>query len=107
MAERIALHNEFIDILGTKNERESRVYFQTPASVKMKYDAIRYKLPGKDLKRANNKVYRMTNRYDGVVISPNPDCDIPDKILTHFEMCSFGTPYVADNLNHFPFTIYY
>lgn len=107
MANRLDLHNEFIDILGTKNERESRVYFQTPVSVQMKYDAIRYKLTGKHVKRANDKPYDITNRYDGVYITSNPDSKIPDKILNHFEMCSFGTPYVSDNLNHFPFTIYY
>lgn len=107
MADRLDLHNEFIDILGTKDARESRVYFQPPASVQMKYDAIRYNLSGKNLKRANDKIYQITNRYDGVFITTNPDSEIPDKILNHFEMCSFGTPYVSDNLNHFPFTIYY
>jgi hypothetical protein len=73
----------------------------------MQYDAIRYELGGKDIKRANNRLYFYTNQYDGVVITRNPDSPIPDKLLAHFEMCSFGHPYVADNLYHFPFTIYY
>lgn len=107
MADRLDLDNELIDVLGTKNETETRVYYQPPPSVQMKYDAIRYELSGKDLKRANNKVYGITNRYDGVYITRNPDSKIPDAILTRFEMCSFGTPYVSDNLYHFPFTIYY
>ena len=102
MAERLTLHEELCTILGSRN-----VYFQTPESVKMSYDAIRYKLDGKDLKRANNKIYLNTNRYEGVVITRDPDTDIPDKILSHFEMCSFGRPYTADNLNHYPFTLYY
>lgn len=102
MASRLELHEELCTILGTRN-----VYFQPPASVKMKYDAIRYELGGKDLKRANNRIYQNTNRYDGVIIATNPDSVLPDKLLTHFEMCSFGTPYTADNLNHYPFTLYY
>lgn len=102
MASRLELHEELCKILGTRN-----VYFQPPESVKMQYDAIRYSLGGKDLKRANNKIYHFTNQYDGVVIVKNPDTDIPDKILSHFEMCSFGRPYTADNLNHYPFTLYY
>ena len=102
MASRLELHEELCTILGTRN-----VYYQPPASVKMKYDAIRYELGGKDLKRANNKIYQNTNRYDGVIITTNPDSAVPDKLLTHFEMCSFGTPYTADNLNHYPFTLYY
>jgi hypothetical protein len=102
MAKRLTLHEELCEILGSRN-----VYYQPPESVKMKYDAIRYQLDGKDLKRANNKIYNSVNRYDGVVITRDPDTDIPDRILSHFEMCSVGRPYIADNLNHYPFTIYY
>ena len=102
MADRLKLHEELCMILGTRN-----AYFQPPASVSMKYDAIRYGLSGKDLKRANNRIYRNTNCYEGVVITKNPDTTIPDDMLNHFEMISFGRPYVADNLNHYPFTLYY
>lgn len=102
MSSRLNLQAELEEILGSRN-----VYFQAPSTVKMQYDAIRYELSGKVLRQANNKNYRMTNRYDGVVITKNPDSTIPDDILSHFEMCSFGKPYVAENLNHFPFTIYY
>lgn len=102
MASRLKLHDELCKILGSRN-----VYFQTPSSFMMKYDAIRYGLAGKDLKRANDKIYKMTNKYEGVVITYDPDSTIPDAILAHFKMCSFGKPYQADNLNHFPFTLYY
>jgi hypothetical protein len=102
MANRAFLQTELETILGSKN-----VYFTPPPSVRMQYDAIRYELGGKDIKRANNRLYFYTNQYDGVVITRNPDSPIPDKLLAHFEMCSFGKPYVADNLYHFPFTIYY
>lgn len=102
MAERLALHEELCEILGSRN-----VYFQPPESVKMSYDAIRYALGGKDLKRADNKIYRTTNQYNGVFITRDPDTTIPDEILNHFEMISFGSPYRADNLNHYPFTLYY
>ena len=102
MASRYNLHEELCEILGSKN-----VYFQSPASVNMQYDAIRYELSDKDLKRANNGIYKMTNQYSGVIITRDPDTAIPDKLLKHFKMCSFGRPYTADNLNHYPFTIYY
>ena len=102
MANRADLHEELCTILGTRN-----VYFMPPESVRMSYDAIRYELGGKDIKRANNRMYLFTNRYDGVVITRDPDTTIPDAILSHFEMCNFGTPYTADNLNHYPFTLYY
>ena len=102
MGKREALHEELCTILGSRN-----VYFQTPESVKMNYDAIRYQLGGKDFKRANNTIYRSTNQYDGVVITRDPDTTIPDNLIAHFQMCSLGRPYTADNLNHYPFTIYY
>ena len=102
MASRLELHEELCEVLGSRN-----VYFQAPASVKMQYDAIRYSLGGKDLKRANNKIYKSMNKYEGVIITRDPDTTIPDELLAHFEMCSFGRPYTADNLNHYPFTIYY
>lgn len=102
MASRLELHDELCEVLGTRN-----AYFQPPESVKMKYDAIRYELGEKDFKRANNGVYLSTNRYEGVVISRDPDTDIPDKLVARFKMISLGRPYVADNLNHYPFTLYY
>ena len=102
MADRLELHEELCKVLGSRN-----VYFQTPEPVKMKYDAIRYALGGKDIKRANNKAYKSTNQYDGVLITRDPDTTIPDELIAHFEMCSVGRPYVADNLHHYPFTVYY
>jgi hypothetical protein len=102
MASRLELHEELCTVLGTRN-----VYFKTPESVKMKYDAIRYELAGKNLKRANDKIYLFTNQYDGVIITRDPDTTIPDKLLANFEMCSFSRPYIADDLNHYPFTLYY
>lgn len=102
MADRLELHEELCEVLGSRN-----VYFQTPESVKMNYDAIRYALGGKDLNYADNKVYKMINQYDGVVITRSPDTDIPDRLLTRFEMISIGAPYITNNLNHYPFTLYY
>lgn len=102
MASRLELHEELCAVLGTGN-----VYFNPPESVRMQYDAIRYELAGKDIKRANNRIYLNTNQYDGVFITRDPDTTLPDDILNHFEMCSFGRPYIADNLYHYPFTLYY
>lgn len=107
MASRLELHNDFIDVLGTKNEAESRVYFRSPESKKMKYPCIKYNQAEPHVKRANNSVYDITNKYEGIVIDYDPDSKIPTEILMRFPMCSLGKPYTADNLNHFPFTLYY
>lgn len=102
MAKRVDLQTEFETILGSRN-----VYFQPPTSLTMNYDAIRYELSDKDVKRANNGVYLIANKYDGVVITRDQESTLPDQILMHFQMCEFGRSYVKDNLYHFPFTLYF
>jgi hypothetical protein len=102
MASRLELQSKLEELIGNDN-----VYFNPPASLKMQYPCIRYKGSGKDLKRAGNKIHARTNRYEGFVIDYDPDSNIPDKLLDTFEMCTVGSMYTADNLNHFPFTIYF
>ena len=102
MDRRPLLHEEFCEILNNKN-----AYFQPPKSVLMQYPCIRYNLNEPDQAYADDKNYKRTKRYDGVVIDRNPASRIPDQLANRFEMCRLGKPYVVDNLNHFPFTIYY
>lgn len=102
MASRLELQSKLEELLGSRN-----VYFNPPESLKMKYPCIRYSAESPDIKRANNGVYMFTRKYEGVVIDPNPDSVIAESILATFQMCSLGSPYPADNLNHFPFAIYY
>ena len=96
------MHEDLCELLGSRN-----VYYQPPSSVLMNYDAIRYELSEKDALYADNRAYRLINRYDGVVITRNADCATPDALINFFEMCSLGKPYTANNLYHFPFTLYY
>lgn len=102
MASRLKLHEELCEILENR-----QVYYQPPASVKLEYDCIKYSLSGINSKYANNQNYDAIKQYQVIVITRNPDSDIPDKILKHFSMCRFDRAYIADNLNHFVFTLYY
>lgn len=102
MASRLDLHEEFVNILGIKNS-----YFQPPESIKLNYPCIKYSKSGIDTNHANNKRYKNTNRYEVIVIDRDPDSEIPDMILDHFQMCSFDRAYTYDNLNHFVLTLYY
>jgi hypothetical protein len=102
MSTRLELQTELEDLLGSRN-----VYFQPPSNLMMKYPCIRYAGGGVDAKRANDHLYNYTRRYEGVIIDPDPDSEIAFTMLQHFQMCSLGQPYAADNLNHFPFTLYY
>lgn len=100
-ARRLELHEILCDILGTRN-----VYYDPPASVQMNYDAIRYKLSKIDARNANNKKYTSIRCYEAILISRKPDPEALDKLLT-LSYANLGTPYVADNLHHYPITIYY
>lgn len=102
MSKRINLHEELCNILKTRN-----VYFQAPSSVSMKYPAIRYAKGSPSTNKANNRLYGYTECYEGVVIDPNPDSEIPRQLMEQFPMCSLGKSYPAEGLTHTPFTLYY
>ena len=101
MARRIDLHNLLVDLLGSTN-----VYFQPPETVKIQYPCIIYNRVTNDTKFANRKPYAITRKYFVLVIDSNPDSEIPDKISA-LPKCKAGNFYTANNLNHYPFTIYY
>lgn len=102
MANRLDLHEEFCNILKTRN-----VYFNPPESKKMDYPCIRYKLGGIDQKFADNITFLNTKKYEVTVIDPNPDSAIYEEIIKHFRMCRLDRIYMASNLYHFVITLYY
>lgn len=102
MANRLDLHEEFCNILKTRN-----VYFNPPEGVKMNYPCIRYKLGGLDQKFADDISYRNVKKYEITVIDPDPDSAIYEEIIKHFRMCKLDGIYMASNLYHFVITLYY
>lgn len=102
MASRLELHEELCAILGTRN-----VYFQPPESIRLMYPCIVYSLSGVDKINANNKSYKTDKRYEITVIDSDPDSEFYDKILEHFQMCSFDRAFASDNLNHWILSLYY
>jgi len=102
MASRLQLHEELCSVLGSR-----KCYYQPPETVKMAYPCIRYELTKSSTRHANDKTYIITHRYEVMLIDKNPDSIIPDRILTHFPMCSLDRTFTADNLYHFVFYIYY
>ena len=101
MYRRIEFHSLLCELLGSSN-----VYFQPPESIKMKYPAIVYSLNDIDTEHANNGVYLYTKQYSVTLVSKEPDSPVIDK-LALLPMSMFNRSYVADNLNHTVFSIYY
>lgn len=83
-----------------------KVYFQPPPNIKMVYPCITYKLTNQDLKRANNNVYLQKKQYAVTVIDADPDSVIPDKVSV-LPLASFATRFIANNLNHTVYNLYY
>lgn len=102
MANRLELHEEFCNILGSRN-----AYFQPPASIKLNYPCIVYSISSVNKQNANDKMYKSMNEYKVVVIDSDPDSEIPNKIIAHFPMCRFDRAYTSDNLNHSALSLYY
>lgn len=89
-------------IMGTTK----RVYFQPPASIKMVYPCIVYNLDDIDAEFANNLPYALTKKYTIMVITKDPDTDLPMKVA-QLPMCTMSRTYTADNLYHYIFDLYY
>ena len=103
MGSRLELHEELCELLGSRN-----VYFQPPESLKMQYPCIRYSISGMPKLNANNKVYLKTcNTYTLTVIDRDPDSNVSNRILNHFQMVRFDRAYVSNNLNHYTLTLNY
>lgn len=101
MASRLDLQNLLEELLGSRN-----VYFQPPASVSMRYPAIVYSRDDIENRHANNGVYSQTTAYSVIVIDEDPESEYVEKV-SKLPMCAFDRHYVADNLNHDVFTLYF
>ena len=107
MAERLELHETLCAIINiTEPDGDSHVYFQPPASVKMKYPAIMYSRDDIESKHADDSVDALKTRYEVTVITDDPDSELIYK-MSKLPLCRFNRHYASDNLNHDTFTLYY
>lgn len=103
MHDRLSLHEKLVEILGSRN-----VYFQPPASVKLSYPCIVYKRHILDAEYADNSKFMKSQSYQITVIYSDPDSSLPENIFKALDFCSANTPtYVADNLYHDVFIVYW
>jgi hypothetical protein len=72
----------------------------------MAYPCIVYQRDNAITDFADNIPYRYKKRYQVTVIDKNPDSDIPDKVAG-LPMCTFYRFFVADNLNHDVYVLYF
>lgn len=108
MDRRLKLDAEFRELLTDLYGYETEhLYFQPTEAVRMKYDAIVYKRTSFGVQYADDQSHFIRDQYEVIAITQDPDATLPREIQSHFKFCKPGKQYVADNLYHFPFTIYY
>lgn len=101
MDRRPRLHELLESLLGSSN-----VYYQPPATITMQFPCIVYSLSDIQPLHSNNEPYLLNNRYLVTVIHRRPDNDIYKKVAK-LPQCSLSRAFVADNLNHYAFDLYY
>lgn len=107
MSSRLELHEILCELVNiTEPDGDRHVYFNPPASVKMKYKAIRYNTKTYDIVFANDLIYNLKTCYELVVIDKYPESDLVQKVLM-LPHCKHDRRYVADNLYHDVFTLFY
>ncbi len=102
MGSRLELHKEFEELIGNRN-----VYYQPPASYKIKYPCIVYQQARPSTRKADNFSYLRVPAYSVTIISKDPEFDLPKRMTEHFQYCSEDRFFTADNLNHWALTLYY
>lgn len=101
MASRPDLQAALEELMGSQN-----VYFDPKTNIRMQYPCIVYSRYNIENDHANNKVYIQHTAYQVTVVDRNPDSEYVKKV-SMLPFCSFDRNYVADNLHHDTFTLYY
>jgi len=102
---------EFKDVLKAIAATDSlaekgTVYGDGPENTEMVYPAIRYEKGFEEIFYADNLPYEITDRYAVTVIEEDPNTPLA-LLVRQLPMCSFNRFYVADNLKHSVYNIFY
>lgn len=100
MKTQVELHNELLKVLPN-------CYFQPPESIKLKYPCIVYNLETVDTDHADDIRYRNHKRYSLTLIERDPNSKHFEEILDNFQYIRHDRRYIADNLTHDAFVLFY
>ena len=82
------------------------VYYQPPASVRLTYPAIVYRVNDYSQNWADDHLYKKDRSYLITLIHYDPDNDIVEKLLWAFPKLRFDRTYTSDNLYHYVYVLY-
>ena len=101
MGQRLQLQTLLEAILGSRN-----VYFQPPSNLIMSYPCIVYSMDQARTQFANNQPYNFDVRYQLTHIHRKPDTLVFEKLI-RLPKCVFARQFVADDLYHDVFNLYF
>lgn len=99
---RYKLQAELESLLGSSN-----VYFNPSSNVNLSYPCIIYSVSRKDIRHADDMVYKNTTGYDVTYIRRVPDSDVIDNLLIHFPKSRYDRSFISENLYHDVLVIYF
>ena len=97
---------EDLDALLCETIGSENVYFQPPENLQIQYPCIVYSLSDHYIRHADNSTYHRRREYDMKYITRDPD-DEKIEAIADLPYCRMSKPYTAENLHHYPYTIYY
>lgn len=83
-----------------------KVYYQPPTGTEICYPCIIYELDRPDVKFADNTSYVVYDQYSIKYITRDPDDNTRYQFMM-IEHCSSESPYISENLYHYPFRLYW
>lgn len=96
------LQDELKALLGSNN-----VYFQPPSNFYMEYPCFVITRGSGSQTPADNSTYQFVKRYTITHIGYDPDDDIIDRMVAHFQMCKYDRSFTEDTLQHDVFSLYW
>lgn len=107
MGRRLDLHHKLKEVYErtTGKSSDGKVYFQPPASVKLSYPCILYKLSEMPPTFANNFPYQIEHSYELTVIDSDPNSNLREQIAK-MPYCRLARVFESNNLHHYVFHIY-
>jgi len=84
-----------------------KAWYQKPPAHQMTYPCFVYKAIEPKVNHADNIGYLLFQAYEILYITEEENDEIIKMMVDTFPHCHVGRKYVADNLYHYVFTIYY
>lgn len=95
-------------IADLESTRTGKVYFQPPSNVHLEYPCWVIDRNVAFQPKADNKTYLFQEGYKCTYMNRDePDPDVLRIIPNRYPYCTYQTHYVADNIHHDVFLIYY